>query len=90
MRGRDGQVPEDYKLFVFGGQPRILKVIHGRFTPEDRHFYYDPQTLQPLDIGMFRLADYPDSPPPPPEARDLFARLGVFPADFPLAAVPAV
>ncbi|SDC11534.1 ATP-grasp fold amidoligase family protein [Belnapia rosea] len=79
LRGRQGGVPEDYKLFVFGGQPRLLKVIHGRFTPEERHFYYDPQTFQPLDIGCFRPADYPGDAGPPPEARqlhDLAARLG--------------
>jgi hypothetical protein len=78
LRGRDGAVPEDYKLFVFGGQPRLLKVIHGRYVNE-RHFYYDPYTLQPVPVGCFDPADYPDDPPPPPEARalpDLAARLG--------------
>ncbi len=78
LHGRDGGVPEDYKLFCFGGQPRLLKVIHGRFTPADRHFYYDPQTLEPLDLGAFHPADFPSDPPPPPEARglcDLAARL---------------
>ena len=79
LRGSDGQVPEDYKLFVFGGQPRLLKVIRGRFTPTERHFYFDPQTLEPLDLGMFRLADHPGDAGPPPETRalyDLAARLG--------------
>jgi hypothetical protein len=81
LRGRDGGAPDDYKLFVFGGQPRLLKVIRDRFT-DKRHFYYDPQTLEPLDLGCFNPADYPDDPAPPPEARvlrDLAARLG---ADF--------
>ncbi len=69
----------DYKLFVFGGRPRLLKVIHGRYAAEDRHFYCDPQTLEPLDLGLFRIADHPDVAPPPPEARalcKLAARLG--------------
>ncbi len=79
LRGPRGGVPVDYKLFVFGGRPRLLKVIHGRYTAGDQHFYYDPQTLEPLDIGMFRLADNPDVAAPPPEVRslyDLAARLG--------------
>ncbi len=79
LRGRDGGVPEDYKLFVFGGQPRLLKVIRGRFGPAQRHFYYDPYTLEPLDLGEFDPADFPEDPAPLPEARglcELAARLG--------------
>ena len=79
LSGPRGGVPVDYKLFVFGGRPRLLKVIHGRYTAEDRHFYFDPQTLEPLDLGLFRIPDHPDVAPPPPEARalcELAARLG--------------
>lgn len=77
-----GGVPEDYKLYVFGGRPRLLQVHLGRFTDHRRELFYDPLTLAPIPLGPHRHADCPDYPGPPPEAvllHDLAARLG---ADF--------
>lgn len=79
LEGSSGRVPEDYKLYVFGGQPKLLEVHLGRFTSARRQFFYDPRTLQPVDLGRFRHADHPDYAGPPKEARvlhDLAARLG--------------
>ena len=82
LKGSRESVPEDYKLYVFGGQPRLLEVHLGRFTDQKRQFFYDPQSLTPMDLGRFRHADHPDYAGPPPEARalnNLAAKLG---ADF--------
>lgn len=69
LRSADGGVPEDYKLYVFGGRPRLLQVHLGRFTGSRREFFYDPVTLRPIHLGRLRHADHPDYPGPPAEAR---------------------
>ncbi len=74
-----GGVPEDYKLYVFGGRPRLLQVHLGRYTDCRRELFYDPLTLAPLPFGRHRHADSPDYPGPPPETallHDLAACLG--------------
>lgn len=79
LAGADGGVPEDYKLYVFGGRPRLLEVHLGRFTGRRREFFYDPVTLRPIHVGRVNHADHPDYEGPPAEARalnDLAARLG--------------
>jgi hypothetical protein len=79
LAGANGGVPEDYKLYVFGGRPRLLQVHLDRFTERQRDFFYDPLTLQPIDIGRLHHADHPDYAGPPAEAlalNDLAARLG--------------
>ena len=79
LEGSVERVPEDYKLYVFGGRPRLLEVHLGRFTHNRRQFFYDPQTLRPIDLGRLRHADHSDYAGPPPEARalhDLAAHLG--------------
>ena len=79
LAGANGGVPEDYKLYVFDGRPRLLQVHLDRFTERQRDFFYDPLTLQPIDIGQFHHADHPDYAGPPAEAlalNDLAASLG--------------
>lgn len=79
LAGVDGGVPEDYKLYVFGGRPRLLQVHLGRFTEQRREFFYDPVSLRPIGLGRLKHADHPDYAGPPADARvlhDLAARLG--------------
>ncbi|SDB38174.1 ATP-grasp fold amidoligase family protein [Belnapia rosea] len=79
LAGPAGGVPEDYKVYVFGGRPRLLQVHLGRFTERRRELFYDPVTLEPLAFGRHRHADCPDYPGPPPATaalNDLAARLG--------------
>jgi len=39
LRGRDGAVPPDYKLFVFGGKLRLIQVDRDRFTRHTQVLY---------------------------------------------------
>ena len=74
-----GGVPEDYKVYVFGGRPHLLQVHLGRFTKQRCELFYDPITLEPIAFGRHRHADWPDYPGPPSAAAtlyDLAARLG--------------
>ena len=59
-----GEVPEDYKLYVFGGQPHLLQVHLDRFR-DHRFLWYDPHTLAPLALGSTRHADVPGFSPSP-------------------------
>jgi hypothetical protein len=47
LRGPDGQVPVDYKFFVFGGRVRLVSVFSGRFYDERINLYLPDWT--PVD-----------------------------------------
>ncbi|MDA4848347.1 ATP-grasp fold amidoligase family protein [Hoeflea poritis] len=34
-----GEVPSDYKIYVFSGKPRIIEFVTGRFTDHQCHFF---------------------------------------------------
>lgn len=79
LPGPAGSVPEDYKVYVFGGRPHLLQVHLGRFTEQRHELFYDPITLEPLAFGRHRHADWPNYPGPPAAAAalyDLAAQLG--------------
>lgn len=50
LRGPDGQVAEDYKIFCFGGKPRFIEVDVGRFTGQCRNYYDTDWNLVDLAI----------------------------------------
>jgi hypothetical protein len=78
-----GDIPEDFKFFVFSGQARLLQVHTGRFGDHRTNFF--DMDLQPLPIAKKFPADA--SYVLPPEARDLARiaeRLG---ADFDFARI---
>jgi hypothetical protein len=78
---RPSGVPEDFKFYVFHGQPRLLGVHLDRGTGGYGFQFHDPNNLSPLSIlGGNSPEEVPYTPPP--EIRDLAsiaARLG---ADF--------
>jgi hypothetical protein len=46
----EGGVPEDYKLFCFGGTPLLCQIDYDRFTEHKRQLYLLPG-WQPLNVG---------------------------------------
>ncbi len=76
--GGNGSVPEDYKLYCFGGRPHLLQVHLDRFS-NHRFLWYDPHTLAPLAMGKTRHEDVPGFAPPAAALRlaALAARLAV-------------
>lgn len=46
----DGQVPEDYKFFVFHGRTELIQVDFGRFQNQVRGFYNREMQLLPLQV----------------------------------------
>lgn len=61
LRGDDGQSPIDYKLFVFGGNVRLIQVDRDRFTHHTQ-VLYDAQ-WRPID-GTVKAAPGIALPPP--------------------------
>ncbi len=78
---RPSRIPEDFKIFVFGGQPRLLEVHFDRGTDDYGFLIYDARELCPLPSmgGTWRGAAPYVLPPEAPELADVAARLG---ADF--------
>jgi hypothetical protein len=78
-----GDIPADFKFYVFGGRARLLRVHTGRFGDHRTNFF--GEDLQPLPIAQI----FPANPTYvlPPEARDMARiaeRLG---ADFDFARI---
>ncbi len=46
-----GEVPNDYKVFCFGGVPRFVQVDHDRFTNHTRSFFDTSWSRQDFSIG---------------------------------------
>jgi hypothetical protein len=60
--GPDGQVPADYKFFVFDGHARLVQVDSGRFRDHRRNLYLPDWT--PVDTEyVYRRADEFPRPP---------------------------
>ena len=78
--GEPGSPPEDYKLLVFHGAPRLVQVDRSRFSGHTRRYYTPAWEALPhhnhIPLG-------PVGPPPPALVRTLAAaaRLGA-PFDF--------
>lgn len=41
LSGENGNPPDDYKIFCFNGEPKIIRVIYDRFTPNHGVNHYD-------------------------------------------------
>lgn len=41
MKDKNGELPKDYKIFCFNGEPKAISVHDGRFTNEYTHDIYD-------------------------------------------------
>jgi hypothetical protein len=78
---RHSRVPEDFKIFVFNGQPRLLEVHFDRGTDDYGFLIYDARELRPLPSlgGTWRGAAPHVLPPEAPDLVEVAARLG---ADF--------
>lgn len=82
LLGPDGQVPEDFKFYVFHGRARLLEVHLSRF--ERHHVLCYDAALNPLPFGLYGIAPeeaeaaYRAYAPPPGAARlaGLASRLG--------------
>jgi hypothetical protein len=72
LRGRNGEIPPDYKFYVFDGRVRLVHMDIDRFTAHRRRVYLPDWT--PLDVVTVWLPDpttpvFPLAPvTPPPEA----------------------
>lgn len=56
LRGPDGELPLDYKFFVFDGKARLVQVDTGRFRDHRRNLYLPDWT--PVDVDyLYRRAD---------------------------------
>lgn len=64
LKRPDGQVADDYKLFVFNGRVRILHVDVDRFTAHRRRIYL-PDGTQLFDVGLIFPTDTEPVPLPP-------------------------
>src|SRR5690606_8646375 len=62
MLEADGQVPSDYKFFVFGGRAEFLYQVQGRFSTETRTCY----TLEwePIPVLLCENPTHPGPAPP--------------------------
>lgn len=78
---RPSSVPEDFKFYVFRGQPRLLEVHVDRGTTDYGFLFYAPDDLRQLpSFGGSWQGDSPYRlPPATRELVDIAARLG---ADF--------
>lgn len=66
-----GEVPADYKIFCFGGEPKFIQVDLGRFSDHRRN-YYDPSWTP---IGVEVLYPRSETEVPRPAALDEMLRL---------------
>lgn len=82
LPGPAGGVPEDFKIYVFRGRPRLLEVHQRRFEPGYRYIHLDAESFAPVPFIWGEQAATPEEAAaytPPPEARrmvELAARLG--------------
>jgi hypothetical protein len=79
--GTDGAVPEDYKLYVFRGRPRLFEVHLDRFRQSYRYLTRDAETLRPVPFRWEGSASWEEEEAyePPAEAGamvEIAARLG--------------
>jgi hypothetical protein len=63
LTGPDGDVPDDYKLFVFHGTCRYVQVDRGRFDDRTQDFFTPDWEHVPLSGGH----PWSDPPLPPPD-----------------------
>jgi hypothetical protein len=76
LAGGDGDVPDDYKLFVYHGVCRFVQVDRGRFGGRTQDFFTADWTPVPLS-GGHPWSDPPvERPPLLPEMLDVAERLG--------------
>jgi hypothetical protein len=61
--GSNGELPVDYKVHCFDGEPRALAVCHGRSTPRERWVWHDP-SWEVLEVFHRRFPAGPATPPP--------------------------
>jgi hypothetical protein len=78
-----GDIPEDFKFYVFGGQARLLQVHTGRFGDHRTNFF--DMDLQPMPIAKKFPAN--SNYVLPPEARDLARLAERLGADFDFARI---
>jgi hypothetical protein len=82
LQGPDGDVPEDYKIYVFGGHPRLFEVHQDRFRPGYRYIHLDARTLRPVPFAwgdeIAPPAERATYRPPPetPRLLEIASRLG--------------
>lgn len=82
LPGPDDGVPEDFKIYVFRGRPRLFEVHQRRFRPGYRYIHLDAETFGPVPFTWGEHAAPPEQAAdytPPPEARrmvEIAARLG--------------
>ena len=55
----DGEVPEDYKVFCFDGQPQLVRVDVGRFTDCTYNFYTLEWKRSEIMMGPLSIKDTP-------------------------------
>lgn len=59
---KNGELPLDYKVYCFGGEPRFVQVDFDRFTNHTRAFYDLEWRKQPFSIG-YPLSEKTVEPP---------------------------
>jgi hypothetical protein len=63
LSGADGDIPADYKFFVFHGRCRYVQVITGRFGRQAEDFFSPQWQHLPLRADTLRGADPVPAPP---------------------------
>ena len=76
LEGSDGDVPDDYKFFVFHGRCRYVEVDSGRFGRRTQDFYRPDWEHVPLSGGSPWAEPRPARPERLAEMIDLAERLG--------------
>ena len=68
MVDESGTELKDYKLYCFGGEPKLIQIDYKRFTPEHRRNYYSPD-WEFIDI-TYDCANDPNANIPKPKQLD--------------------
>ena len=77
LQDKNGEIPQDYKLFVFNGHCRYIQVDGGRFSNRTQDFFQPDWTHLPMSGGP-PFATEPIAPPAQlNEMIDIAQRLGV-------------
>lgn len=76
LGGPDGQIPDDYKFFVFHGIPAFVQVDAGRFGRRTQDFFDRNWQHLPLSGGPPWASPTPQRPAQLDEMLDIAARLG--------------
>jgi hypothetical protein len=76
LRGPDGEVPDDYKLFVLHGTCRFVQVDSGRFGRRTQDFHTPDWEHLPLSGGPAWACPPPPRPAALAEMIDIAERLG--------------